>query len=138
VSEASGVGSRDLGWRSVGYWISTLLVVGELVVGGLWDIARIPAVSVTVTGLGYPSYFLTLLGTWKLLGAIALVTPGRPVLKEWAYAGVVFVYSGAIFSHIAASYALGEIPVLTFMLGLTAVSLTLRPASRRVATGSDL
>ena len=119
-------------WRSVGYWICTLCVVSELVLGGVWDIARIPTVQGMVTGLGYPTYFLVLLGTWKMLGAIALVIPGHPVVKEWAYAGVFFVYSGAIVSHLATGYALGELPVLLVMLGLTIASWALRPESRRV------
>jgi hypothetical protein len=84
-----------------------------------------------VAHLGYPSYFLALLGTWKVLGAVALLIPGRGLLKEWAYAGVFFTYTGAIISHAAAGYALSEIPVLVFLIALTVVSWALRPASRR-------
>jgi len=51
--------------------------------------------------LGYPLYFLTILGAWKILGAVAVLVPKFPLLKEWAYAGFFFAMSGAIFSHLA-------------------------------------
>ena len=77
----------SLRWRSAGYWLATVSVAAELGLGGIWDIARIPYVRDLVTHLGYPSYFLVLLGSWKVLGAVALLAPRRPLLKEWAYAG---------------------------------------------------
>jgi DoxX-like family len=92
--------SGSLRWRSVGYWTATLLVVAELGLGGVWDIQRLPMVRDLVVGLGYPSYFLVLLGTWKVLGAVVLLVPRRPLLKEWAYAGAFFTYTGAIVSHL--------------------------------------
>jgi hypothetical protein len=68
--------------------------VAELGGGGVWDIARIPSVDHVVRHLGYPCDFLVLLGAWKVLGAVALLLPCRPLLKEWAYAGIFFVYTG--------------------------------------------
>lgn len=118
-------------WRSAGYWLATLPVVGELALGGIWDIARIPYVRELVGGLGYPSYFLVLLGTWKVLGAAALLVPGRPLLKEWAYAGAFFVYTGAIVSHLTSGYDTGEVGLLAVMTTLTVLSWLLRPPSRR-------
>ena len=121
---------RPLRWQLVAYWLVTGLVVSELLVGGAWDIARLPLVATLVQHLGYPGYFLVLLGTWKILGAAAILVPGRPLLKEWAYAGTVFVYSGAIISHLAAGYARGEIAILAPLLVLSVLSWALRPASR--------
>jgi hypothetical protein len=118
-------------WRLAGYWLATILVVAELGLGGIWDIARLPSVRDLVTHLGYPSYFLVLLGSWKVLGAVALLVPRRALLKEWAYAGVFFTYSGAIVSHLTTGYALGEAPVLAVLTALTALSWALRPPSRR-------
>ncbi|MET8429362.1 DoxX family protein [Nocardia sp. NPDC004860] len=118
--------------RSVLYWTATVLVAAELVVGGWWDITRYPQARDTIVHLGYPTYFLVLLGVWKLLGALALLVPGFPLVKEWAYAGVVFVDSGGIVSHLTIGYARGEVTVLALLLVLTVVSWATRPAGRKV------
>ena len=124
--------------RSILYWMSTACIAAELGVGGVLDVARIPYVRDLVVHLGYPTYFLVLLGIWKMLGAVALLVPGRPTVKEWAYAGAFFVYTGAIASHLTAHYALGEIVVLAAMTALTVLSWALRPPSRRTASHSNL
>jgi DoxX-like family len=118
-------------WRPAGYWLATAVLAGELGLGGIWDIARIPFVANLVTHLGYPSYFLVLLGTWKVLGAFALLIPGRPLIKEWAYAGAFFTYTGAIVSHLTTGYALGEVGLLASLTVVTVLSWALRPSSRR-------
>jgi len=92
--------------RAAGYWAATVCVAAELGVGGVWDIARLPFVRDVVAHLGYPSYFLVLLGTWKVLAAAALLVPRRPLLKEWAYAGAFFAYTGALVSHLTTRYGL--------------------------------
>jgi hypothetical protein len=132
--QPSAIASRygSARWRPVGYWVATALVVGELGLGGIWDIARIPYVRNLVAHLGYPSYFLVLLGTWKVLGAVALLIPRRPLLKEWAYAGAFFSYTGAIVSHLATGYDLGELWLLAVLTALTVLSWALRPPSRRI------
>jgi DoxX-like protein len=122
---------RSIRWRSVGYWLATLLVAAELGVGGIWDIARIPFVRDLVAHLGYPSYFLVLLGSWKVLGALALLVPRRALLKEWAYAGAFFTYTGAIVSHLTTGYDLGKVGLLAVLTALTVLSWALRPPSRR-------
>jgi uncharacterized membrane protein YphA (DoxX/SURF4 family) len=118
-------------WQSAGYWLATVGVAAELAVGGIWDIMRLPSVRGLVMHLGYPSYFLVLLGSWKVLGAIALLIPRRPLLKEWAYAGAFFTYTGAIASHLASGYDLAEVGPLAILTALTALSWALRPPSRR-------
>ena len=133
-TEPSAVTSprRSPRWRPVAYWLATAAVAGELGLGGIWDIARLPFVADLVTHLGYPSYFLVLLGTWKVLGAFALLIPRRPLLKEWAYAGAFFTYTGAIASHLTTGYALGEVGLLAVLAVLTMLSWALRPQSRRM------
>jgi hypothetical protein len=122
---------RSVRYRSAAYWLATGLVAAELGVGGSWDIARLPIVRDVVGGLGYPTYFLVLLGTWKVLGAIALLVPRRALLKEWAYAGAFFAYTGAIVSHLTTGYDLGELGLLAVLAPLTVLSWALRPPSRR-------
>jgi|SRR5215218_5308241 len=118
--------------RTVAYWATTALVAAEMAMGGIWDVLRTPQVTAVTDRLGYPSYFLVILGVWKLLGAVALLAPRRPRLKEWAYAGAVFNYTGAIASHLAVGGAdPGTLVFLLALTGLTAASWTLRPPARR-------
>jgi uncharacterized membrane protein YphA (DoxX/SURF4 family) len=116
------------------YWVTTALVVFELVSGGVWDILRVPHVRVLIEHLGYPSYFLVILGIWKLLGAAALVIPKFPRLKEWAYAGVIFDLTGAVASLFASRLVtVGTTAFPMFMIGVAFASWALRPPTRRLA-----
>jgi uncharacterized membrane protein YphA (DoxX/SURF4 family) len=115
------------------YWVATGLVVLELAVGGVWDLLRVPQVRELFERLGYPLYFLTILGIWKLLGAVALAVPRFPRLKEWAYAGVIFDLTGAVASLFAAGLAsVGTMAFPLLMVGMAVASWALRPESRRV------
>jgi hypothetical protein len=118
-------------WQLAAYWVCTAGAAAELGIGGALDVTGYPSVRHLVVHLGYPSYFLVLLGTWKMLGGVVLLIPGRALLKEWAYAGAFFTYTGAVVSHAVTGYALGEVPVLVFLTALTTASWALRPASRR-------
>ena len=136
---SSGSGSRShivgrwVHWAHWAYWVTTGLVVSELVLGGVWDILRLPQVRELIERLGYPSYFLIILGIWKLLGAIALVIPKFPRLKEWAYAGVIFDLTGAVASLFASGLvAVGTTAYPVFMIGVAFASWRLRPPSRRL------
>lgn len=114
------------------YWITTALLAFELVLGGVWDVLRVPQVRGVIDHLGYPAYFLVILGIWKLLGAIAVIIPRFPRLKEWAYAGVVFNLTGALASNVVSGVTdPGTLSYLVLMMGITAASWALRPASRR-------
>jgi uncharacterized membrane protein YphA (DoxX/SURF4 family) len=116
--------------RALAYWIPTALLAFALVAGGLSDLLRVPAVTETMAHLGFPAYVATLLGGWKILGAIAILAPGAARLKEWAYAGIVFDLSGAIVSHASVGDGFGQLVPPLALLGLAAVSWALRPASR--------
>jgi uncharacterized membrane protein YphA (DoxX/SURF4 family) len=118
--------------RNAIYWVTTALLAIELVLGGLWDVLRVPQVHVIFDRLGYPPYFLVILGIWKLLGAVAVIVPRFPRLKEWAYAGVVFDLTGALASNLASGVTdTGTLAYVLLMMGVTATSWALRPASRR-------
>jgi uncharacterized membrane protein YphA (DoxX/SURF4 family) len=119
--------------RLIGYWVTTIILAFVLLSGGAADAAHQKGTMEVVTRLGYPLYFLTILGIWKLLGGIALLVPRFPRLKEWAYAGVFFEMTGAAASHAASAdygaYAF-HIIVPLFLAGLALVSWALRPPSR--------
>jgi uncharacterized membrane protein YphA (DoxX/SURF4 family) len=103
--------------------------------GGAWDILRVPQVRGLIERLGYPPYFLIILGTWKLLGAVALVIPRFPRLKEWAYAGVFFDLTGAVVSLFASGLInVGAMAYPILMIGVAVASWALRPPSRRLCS----
>jgi len=120
----------------IAYWVTTALVVLELALGGVWDILRVPQVRGLIERLGYPLYFLVILGIWKLLGAVALVIPRFPRLKEWAYAGVIFDLTGAVASLVASGLSdAGTLAYPVAMTGVAVASWALRPPSRRLGPG---
>jgi len=61
---------------TIAYWVTTVLVAAESVLGGVWDILQIPYVRADIESLGYPAYFLVIIGVWKLLGAVAVLLLG--------------------------------------------------------------
>ena len=121
------------------YWISTIwLAIGMLSTGTLQLFKMKAEGAVAPPGvdgiihLGYPIYFLTILGIWKILGVVALLIPKYPLLKEWAYAGFFFVMSGAAFSHIASGDSPIELIPSLLLLFLTVVSWYFRPSDRKI------
>ena len=116
------------------YWVATLwLALGMASTGGV-QLFKTPSDVEMMTRLGYPSYLLTILGVWKLLGVLAVLVPKFPLLKEWAYAGFFFAMSGAIISHIATGDPVKEIFPPLLLLVLTVISWYFRPASRKIAS----
>jgi hypothetical protein len=120
------------------YWGSTGLFCVVFLFGGVNHLLRSEAMAQEMTALGYPLYVMTILGVAKVAGAVALLAPKGPLLKEWAYAGFAFDLLGAIASH-----AFVADPVVAYvgpivLLGLGAASYHLRPPSRRVGPQSSL
>jgi uncharacterized membrane protein YphA (DoxX/SURF4 family) len=118
--------------RIIIYWITTGLTAFVFLSGGMVDIARPGFALEGMTKLGYPPYFMVILGVWKVLGGIAILLPGTPRLKEWAYAGMLFDLTGASASHAATGDVLGHIVTPIIILGIVAASWALRPQSRRL------
>jgi len=117
------------------YWISTGLLTVAMINSGAIQLLKIKAALYDITAmthLGYPIYFLTILGIWKILGVGALLIPKLPLLKEWAYAGFFFTLSGAAISHIAVGDSASEWTISLFLLSMTIVSWYFRPANRKI------
>lgn len=122
------------------YWIATAWLALGMVSTGIVQLlgAKEGAGGADyLTRLGYPLYILTLLGVWKLLGAIAVLIPKYPLLKEWAYAGMFFVMTGAVYSHIAAISPMSQVLPSILLLALTLVSWYFRPADRKIISAKE-
>jgi hypothetical protein len=122
--------------KKIAYWTTTGLVAFFIGGGGLAQIAQFHANPHGVVPiLGYPTYFFAILGFWKVLGAIAILVPRFPRLKEWAYAGIFFDLTGAVASVAAVgvygAYAFHILAPL-IIAGLTVASWALRPPSRTI------
>ena len=87
------------------YWIFTIIFAALMIFSAIPNIMLDETtMEIFVKGLGYPAYFIQLLGIGKLLGSIAILIPGlNKTVKEWAYAGLFFDLLGATYSGIAAS-----------------------------------
>ncbi|RYE00037.1 MAG: DoxX family protein [Sphingobacteriales bacterium] len=116
------------------YWTSTIFLSFAMLAGGIQQTFQIGGYNEIVTALHYPLYMLSIIGTWKCLGVIALLIPGFPVLKEWAYAGFFFVLSGAAISHfVCGEPFITALPAL-ILLVVTILSRHFRPPDRKTST----
>jgi len=123
--------------KMIGYWATTAVVALELLAGGVTDLVHGPTllfvgepVVLVLAQLGYPVYLLKILGVWRLLGAIALLMPRFPRLKEWAYAGTFIELTGAAASGAARGGGMGDLIWPLAFAVLTLASWALRPPSR--------
>jgi hypothetical protein len=122
--------------KIIAYWTTTILVAFFIGSGGVAQLAQFRGNPHGVVPLlGYPMYFFAILGFWKVPGAIAILVPRFPRLKEWAYAGIFFDLTGAAASCAAVggygAYAFHILAPL-ILAGLTVASWALRPPSRTI------
>ncbi len=129
-------------------WIVTALMAALLLLSAVPDVLRAPDALVVFRHLGYPPYLLVFLGTAKTLGVAAVLLPGLPRLKEWAFAGLTFDVTGALYSHlsvgdppsawapavIALTLIGGSYVAYRLRQGRDVVSKTSDPVSNRTAT----
>lgn len=114
------------------YWIATLWLSLGMVSSGLIQLLHNQMGVDAMAHLGYPVYFLTIIGVWKLLGVVAILVPKYPLLKEWAYAGFFFTMTGALASHIGVGDPIGQMFPAVLLITLTVVSWYFRPANRKL------
>ncbi|MBF4506909.1 DoxX family protein [Flavobacterium sp. JLP] len=113
------------------YWIATAWLSLGMLSTGIVQLLQLKEEKEMMAHLGYPLYFLRILGVWKILGVIAVLIQKFPLLKEWAYAGFFFAMSGAIFSHFAIGDGGKEYFGPTLLLILTVLSWYFRPENRK-------
>jgi len=100
--------------------------------GGMAQALQVKGVIQGFKPLGYPTYFISFIGIWKMLGVIAILVPGFKLLKEWAYAGLFFTMTGAVISHIASNDVSAQIIAPVVLACFTVLSWWLRPAGRKI------
>jgi uncharacterized membrane protein YphA (DoxX/SURF4 family) len=120
--------------KQIGYWVTTVLVALVLLSGGFFQVMKQAGAVEGITRLGYPTYVVTILGVWKILGGIVLLAPRMPRLKEWAYAGTLFDLTGAAISQAAGDTGVGHIVWPLALAALAIASWALRPESRIIGT----
>src|SRR4051795_3385966 len=123
--------------RRIAYWVTTGLTAFVFLSGGVADLARPGFVMEGMTHLGYPAYFVTILGAWKVLGGVVVLAPRLPRLKEWAYAGMIFDLTGAAASHAAVGDPAAKVAAPLIISGIVMASWALRPESRKVRVASS-
>jgi len=120
--------------KTIAFWTATIFGPASFIIGGVLSFRSDPQMIEGLGHLGYPPYFPMILGTWKILGALAIVAPGLPRLKEWAYAGFFFDLTGAAASHAFSGDAAADIVAPLAFLALVLASWALRPDGRRLAS----
>lgn len=120
--------------RTIVYWTVTLFLTFELAAGSIWNLGQIEWVRVQLHHLGYPLYFAYILGAWQVGAVAAIIAPRFPRVKEWAYAGSFFEFSGAVASHLLSGDRINVWIVPLVFATCVVVSWALRPADRRVPT----
>ncbi|TLX26948.1 DoxX family protein [Chryseobacterium indologenes] len=119
------------------YWIFTLWMALGMVSTAIVQLLKNKDELANFTNLGYPSYLMTILGVWKLLGVIAILIPKQLLLKEWAYAGFFFVMSGAVISHLIVGDTAGRTFPAVLLLALVLISWYFRPSSRKISISNN-
>jgi len=114
------------------YWVATVWLSLGMASTGIVQLLQMEEEVQKMNTLGYPSYFLTIIGVWKILGVIAVLVPKFPLIKEWTYAGFFFLMTGAIFKHLAVGDNAVEFFGPSLLLLLTSVSWYFRPNDRKL------
>ena len=122
--------------RVIGYWVATGLLAATFLAAGIAEVASAPGAVAATLALGYPAYFVAILGVWKVFSVPALLAPGLPRLKEWAYAGIFFDLTGAAASHAISGDPPGRIATPLVLVLIAAASWALRPPSRTLKSDS--
>lgn len=131
MSFASPTASGRIGF-TVAYWIVTIVLAAECIIGGIMGSLQMEPFISIIKHLGYPAYFMTILGIWYFFAGLALLAPRFPRLKEWAYAGLIFNYTGAATSHLAVGDGVGSLMGPIIFACLVLASWALRPSDRRL------
>lgn len=115
------------------YWTATIWLALGMLSTGVVQLLQMNKEVAFILALGYPTYVISLLGFWKILGTLAVISPGLPLIKEWAYAGFFLTMTGALYSHIVSDSPINEIIPCLLLLVLTILSWHFRSPGRKIA-----
>ena len=119
--------------KLITYWIATSLLSFGMLASGAQQVIKTKEMTELLAHLGYPAYFMVIIGVWKILAVVAILMPGFKILKEWAYAGLFFTMTGAFVSHIACGNpSVKDILGPVFQTVFIMLSWYFRPANRKV------
>lgn len=118
------------------YWVATIWLAAAMLASGVQQLLQMKSFADIILPLGYPLYFLSILGVWKILGVLAILLPGYKLIKEWAYAGFFFAMSGGIVSYLATGSPVKDMIPCIILLIMTVLSWYFRPANRKIILSS--
>jgi uncharacterized membrane protein YphA (DoxX/SURF4 family) len=116
--------------RAFAYWMTTGLVATVFLASGVGNVMHVQHIVQDMAHLGYPPYFHMIIGTWKVLGAVTIIVPRTPRLKEWAYAGMMFDLTGAAASRFSSGDAALTIIIPLLISIAVILSWAFRPSER--------
>lgn len=119
------------------YWITTVVTAIAFLIPGFGNLLHVEHFSNDMLHLGYPIYFSTILGIWKITGAIVILLPKLKILKEWAYAGIIFDLTGAAFSRLSVQDDIIMMVIPLIIACLAMGSWFLRPDNRKLSVTSQ-
>jgi uncharacterized membrane protein len=114
------------------YWVSTVLLSFGMLGSGISQLLHVKEMNELIAHVGYPLYFMYIIGVWKILGVIAIIIPKHKLLKEWAYAGFFFLMTGALISHLAVGDSGKAILGPLFQTVFILLSWYYRPADKKI------
>jgi len=121
--------------KLITYWVATALLAVGMFSSGVAQLFHTKDMIDLVMPLGYPLYLLYIIGTWKVLGVMAILLPRFALVKEWAYAGFFFAMTGALVSHLAiGDYGVRAILGPLFQTLFIILSWYYRPADRKIGS----
>ena len=117
------------------YWIATILLAFGMLASGVSQLLHVKEMDELIAHVGYPMYFMNIIGVWKVVGVIAILIPGFKLLKEWAYAGFFFLMTGALISHLIIGDGGKAILGPLFQTIFIILSWYFRPSDRKIVAG---
>ena len=120
-------GSSTSKGKKIIFWVTTTIIAIAYFITGLGNLLPFAHIAQDMAHLGYPAYFLKIIGTWKVLAAIVIIVPDFQRVKEWAFAGMILDLTGAALSR----YFMGDAwPTVVIPLGIS-VMITVNYIIRR-------